>query len=133
MRRFGKVGWTAAIAGTLGFLVASEMLPWALIQWGMSPRAAAGHSMDVLLFVGPVGLLAGAAGGLLGQSLRLPGWSGALLLVAVPSVVNGFACGALAEGIAWARTRARVLFWLLVLGPALYWISLLAMLVFSRG
>jgi hypothetical protein len=87
-----------------------------------------------MLVVGPAGGIAGGIGGLAGQSLGLKGGlAPTLLLLVLPSVVNGVFWGALAQGIAWARVRARVVFWVLVLGVGLYWSWLLAMMLLVRG
>jgi hypothetical protein len=134
VKGFGKVGWVVFIAGTVAFVLACAVLPWVLIRMGMHPRTATGHSLSVMLLVAPVGMLVAGAEALALQGLRwtMPVWAGNVLLLPLPSVVNGFFWGAVAERIAWARVHARVFFWVLVLGLGVYWCFLLALFYFVR-
>ena len=51
--------------------------------------------------------------------------------VGIPSIVNGLCWGALAQAISWARVRARVVFWVLILGLGAFWGYL--MLIIAAG
>ncbi len=121
MKRPGKASLVAGILGIVAYLLVSAVLPWALVRMGMSPRVATGPVIEILLFIGPIGLLAFVALGMVVPGLGLPGTVGWLVMTGLPSIVNGLAWGALAEVVAWARVRARWLFWVLVLGLGGAW------------
>ncbi len=130
VKRFGKVGWVAFIAGAIVSVLAGEVLLQVLKHAGADSRTAAGHCLMAMAFVAPAGGLAMALVGLLGQALRLPpipSWAAALLFDPVGAIVNGLFWGAFAEWVAWARIRARPLFWVLVLGLGAYWALLLVL------
>lgn len=121
MRWPGKVGKVAAVVGVGAYIAGSILLVSVLELFGVSSRAATGYSMMVLAFIGTAGLIASALG-VLAADLRLPTWTAPAFLYVIPAVANGLFFGLLAELIAWSRVRARVLFWVIVLGLGSLWV-----------
>ena len=111
MKPFSRAGWAAFGLGGLAYVVSFAAAPRILGRFGVEPRIAARYTLDLLMFVAPVGLLATGALGVAAQELRAS---------------NAFAYGTVVEGVKWSRVRLRPMFWVIVLGIALYWGVLLA-------
>jgi len=126
MKPFSRAGWAAFGLGGLAYVVSFAAAPRILGRLGVEPRIAARYTLDLLMFVAPVGLLATGALGVAAQELRA---SSMLVFVGVTvagAVANAFAYGTVVEGVKWSRVRLRPMFWVIVLGIALYWGVLLA-------
>jgi len=124
------------VAGRVAFAVGvfAWLLGDALIALFHPDRTQVAPFLTYFALVGPGGGVAFTVIGLVTQELLLrhvlqptsPPLT-FVLTALIPSLFNGLFRATLVQGIGWARTHARPLFWALVLGLGAYWALLLGL------